>query len=179
MSDQFVGEIRAVGFNFAPQGWALCNGQLLPINQNTALFSLLGTNYGGNGVTTFALPDLQARFPLHANNGSGAPGVSPVDVGEVVGSPTAALTASQMASHIHLVTALASVGTTDSPSLATWAVARVGRAAEPGYSSSGGTQPLAASALTSNGGDQPHNNLPPYLVVNFIIALVGIFPARS
>jgi microcystin-dependent protein len=180
MTDQYVGEIRAVGFNFAPQGWAMCNGQILPISQNTALFSLLGTNYGGNGISTFALPDLQARFPLHANNGQGGAGVGPVDIGEMVGSATVTVTAAQLPPHTHLPTGVVGGGTADSPAATTtFAEARVGRVVEQIYATSGGTQPMAPSALTSVGGDQPHNNLPPYLVVNFIIALGGLFPPRG
>ena len=180
MTDQYVGEIRQVGFTFAPQGWALCNGQLLPIQQNTALFSLLGINYGGDGRTTFALPDLQARFPLHANNGSGGSGLTAIGVGEEVGSSTVTLTPGQLAPHNHVPAAVVGGGNTNSPAGATWAQPRVGRAVDQVYATAGGIlPPMGASALGPTGDGQPHNNLPPYLVVNFIIALVGIFPPRS
>lgn len=178
MADQYVGEIRAVGFNFAPQGWAMCNGQLLPVSQNTALFSLLGTYYGGDGSSTFGLPDLRVRFPLHADNGSGAPGLSSVYLGENVGAPTVTLTAAEMPVHVHVPAAVDAAGTTNSPAGATWARARTGRVEDPIYATSGSTQPMHESTVASAGGGQPHNNLPPFLVVNFIIALQGVFPPR-
>jgi microcystin-dependent protein len=177
MSDQFLGEIRATGFNFAPQGWALCNGQILPISQNTALFSLLGTQYGGNGSSTFALPNMQARFPLHANPGLG--GLSPTSVGEEGGAATVTITQATMPAHTHVPTAAASPGTVNSPANARWAEPHFGRSLDPVYATSGGLAPMSVLALSPKGGSQPHNNLPPYLVVNFIIALSGIFPARG
>jgi microcystin-dependent protein len=179
MTDPFIGEIRPVGFNFAPQGWAMCNGQLLPIAQNTPLFSILGTFYGGNGTSTFALPDLKARIPLHPDNGGGAAGLSSVYLGENLGQATVTLTAGQMPSHGHVPVGVDAPGTTDSPANATWARPHVGRAESPVYAAGGTTQPMAASAVGSAGGGQPHNNLPPYLVINFIIALEGIYPPHS
>ena len=178
MTDPFIGEIRPVGFNFAPQGWAMCNGQLLPISQNTALFSILGTFYGGDGRATFALPDLQARIPLHPDNGAGGSGLGPVYLGENLGQAAVTLTPSEMPSHVHAPMGVDAAGTTDSPANATWARPHTGRAEDPVYATSGSTQPMAPSALGSAGGDQPHNNLPPYLVINFIIALEGIYPPR-
>jgi microcystin-dependent protein len=178
MTDQFLGEIRPVGFLFAPQGWALCNGQLLPIQQNTALFSLLGTTYGGNGVNTFALPDLQARIPLHADHGAGSPGLSPVQLGEQVGSSSVTLTAANLAPHSHVPLAAQGPGATNSPAGAIWAMATLGRVVDQIYATSGGTAAMAASALGATGGGQPHNNMPPYLVINFVIALTGIYPSR-
>jgi microcystin-dependent protein len=179
VSDQYVGEIRAVGFNFAPQGWAMCNGALLPINQNPALFSLLGTNYGGDGRATFGLPNLQGRFPVHANNGSGAAGVSPVLVGESGGQAAVTLTTSTMAAHSHTPQAVTAAGSGNSPSGALWAQAHVGRGLDLIYATSGATAPMNVQAVSATGGGQPHNNLPPYLALNFIIALQGIFPARN
>src|ERR1700759_5183964 len=165
MTDQYVGEIRAVGFNFEAQGWALCNGQTLPISQNTALFSLLGTNYGGNGTSNFALPNLQARFPLHAS--SSGLGLSPTSVGEAGGAATVTLAQGTTPAHGHVMTAVASPGTVDSPEQARWAEPHYGRGVDQVYATSGGTAPMAASAFGMVGGSQPHNNLPPFLVVNF------------
>src|SRR3978361_194034 len=115
MTEPFVGEIRPVGFNFAPRGWAMCNGQLMSISQNTALFSLLGTNYGGDGRSTFGLPDLRGRFPVHANQGSGGPGVSPVGTGESGGEATVTITTSTMAAHAHTPMGVALPGSVNSP----------------------------------------------------------------
>jgi microcystin-dependent protein len=179
VSDPFIGEIRATGFNFAPQGWAMCNGALLPILQNTALFSILGTSYGGDGRTTFALPDLQGRFPVHANNGSGAIGVSTVDVGESGGAAVVTIDNSTMPTHTHTPQAVSGGGSTNSPAGAVWAQAHFGRSVEELYATTGGTAPMSASALASTGSSQPHNNMPPFLALNFIVALQGIFPARS
>jgi microcystin-dependent protein len=177
VSDQFLGEIRGVGFNFAPQGWAICNGQLLPIAQNTALFSLLGTTYGGNGQTTFALPDLQARIPVHA--GSNTPGLAPVSLGESDGTTTVTLTQQEMPTHNHPPQSVAAPGTTNSPAGAVWAQAHLGRATDVIYAAAGATTSMAPAAIGAVGANQPHNNMPPFLVINYIIALQGIFPARS
>jgi microcystin-dependent protein len=179
VTDPFIGEIRATGFNFAPQGWAMCNGALLPILQNMALFSILGTSYGGDGESTFALPDLQARFPVHANNGSGATGVSSVALGEADGASTVTIDNTTMPTHTHTPQAVSFGGSINSPSGAVWAQAQIGRDAEPLYATSGGRAAMSASALASTGSSQPHNNMPPFLALNFIIALQGIFPARS
>jgi microcystin-dependent protein len=176
MSDQFLGEIRMVGFNFAPQGWAMCNGQILPIQQNTALFSLLGTNYGGDGRSTFGLPNLQATFPMHWGNGDG---LTERVVGETGGAQTVTLLQSELAGHQHVTQAVAGGGSSTSPSGAVWAEAREGRAVQQIYATSGGTAQMATTAIAANGGGQPHNNLPPYVVVNFVIAMVGIFPSRG
>jgi len=174
MSDQYVGEIRTVAFNFAPQGWAMCNGQLLPINQNTALFSLLGTYYGGDGRTTFALPNLQARFPVHAGS-SGEP-----VLGEAGGSATVALAPQEMPAHTHAVRAHQGHGDTPSPAGAVWAAPHVGRMPEPTYSGSGApTVSMASGSVGYAGSGQAHENRSPFVVVNFIIALEGYFPPRS
>ena len=175
MSDQFVAEIKLVGFNFAPTGYALCNGQLLPIAQNTALFSLLGTVYGGNGVTTFGLPNLQGSAPLHVGSGQG-PGLSPYALGETGGEVAVTLTAAQLPVHTHTANA-ATAGGSDSPSGSVWASGIRGRS--PAYTTALGSDvPMSASAMGTSGGGQPHNNMPPYLTLNFIIALTGIFPSH-
>ena len=175
MSDQFLGEIRPVPYNFAPLGWAFCNGQLLSISQNTALFSLLGTFYGGNGTSTFALPNLQGNVPLAMGSG---PGLSPYSIGDVVGSATVTLTQGQMASHNH--PALADGGraaaTLSTPVGNAWGKSGAG---DNPYSMSPPNVPMSANSTTPAGGGAAHNNLMPYLTVNYIIALVGIFPSRG
>lgn len=173
MSNPFVGEIRMVPFNFAPTGWALCNGQLMPISQNTALFSLLGTQYGGNGVSNFALPNLQGSAPIMADG-------TQIVVGESGGEETVTLTADQMPAHTHVPYAVSAAGSLTSPGGNLWAQGR--RAANASYQAYSAGTPnsvMNPGAIAAAGGDQPHNNLQPYLVVNFIIALQGVFPARS
>jgi microcystin-dependent protein len=177
MSDQFVGEIRIFGFNFAPLNWALCNGQLMPISQNTALFSLLGTTYGGDGKSTFALPNLQNSAPLQQGQG---PGLSLYDLGEVGGESAVTLQTSQIPVHSHTPACLNGPGTSNSPAGNILASAMVGRQGESRYSASPGTSPtMSPQALQPTGSNQPHNNMPPFLTVNFCIALAGIFPPRS
>jgi microcystin-dependent protein len=176
MSDQFVGEIRTVSYNFAPAGWALCNGQQLPISQYTALFSLLGTTYGGDGRTTFALPDLQGMSPLAPGQG---PGLTSMALGQSGGTQTVTLTQAQLPAHNHTVGVVNDAGTQDSPKLAALAEAREGRVADKQYGPNANLTPMNPQMLAAVGGSQPHNNMPPYLVVNFIIALTGIFPPRS
>src|SRR5271170_2324746 len=176
MADQFLGEIRVVGFNFAPVGWALCNGQILPISQNTALFSLLGTSFGGNGTSNFALPNLQGCAPMHFGNGAG---LSPRDVGETAGETTVTLLASQIPSHTHAAqNAAASTAGTPGPTVV---FGGGGRGKEPAYApaSTANTVKMSVRAVGTAGNNQPHNNMPPYLTVNFIIALQGVFPPRS
>lgn len=174
MSDPYVGEIRAFGFNFAPSGWAQCNGQLLPISRNTALFALLGTTYGGDGRTTFALPNLQARAPL--NFGAG-PGLTERILGESSGVPAVTLLQSEMATHTHTANADGGSAGVASPENTIWGGG--GRGRPPAYSTDAPNEAMSSQALASAGGNQPHNNLPPYQVVNFCIALQGIFPPRS
>ncbi|QHT57736.1 phage tail protein [Cellulomonas sp. H30R-01] len=178
MADPFVAEIRMFAGNFAPKGWALCNGQILPISQNTALFSLLGTTYGGDGRSTFGLPDLQGRSPVHHGQG---PGLQPVALGEELGSSTVTLLESEMPLHGHTVATLpdGTRGTTGNPSGAAWATSRIGRVTEELYGSGPGALTMSPGALAVTGGGQPHDNLPPYLVLTFIIALQGIFPPRG
>jgi microcystin-dependent protein len=174
MSEPFLGEIRLVAFNFAPRGWALCNGQLLSIAQNTALFALLGTNYGGNGVNTFALPNLQSRFAMHAGDGSG--GLSPRVIGEVGGEEDVTLNSEQMPQHNHLVGAADAAGTTTSPNGAVLAKAR--KTLRYGAAPDGNTF-MNETMVNTAGGSQPHDNMPPFLVMNYVIALEGIFPSRN
>jgi len=173
MADPFVAEIRIFPFNFAPRGWAWCDGQLMPLSQNTALFSLLGTTYGGDGKSNFALPDLQGAAPMHPGQG---PGLSLHDLGETGGSDTVTLLESEIPSHSHQM-----MGATQDPALAkavspdaSWALSQGGGI----YQSSANTQ-LAAEAVSPTSGDQPHNNLQPYLTLYFNIALQGVFPPRG
>lgn len=170
--DPFVAEIRIFPFNFAPRGWAWCDGQLLPLSQNTALFSLLGTTYGGNGKSNFALPDLQGRAPMHPGQG---PGLSLHDLGETGGSETVTLLESEIPSHSHAWRASISDGTSQTPANEMLATGiGIGQYAAPGAMTM-----LSPNALAPAGGDQPHNNLQPYLTFYFCIALQGVFPPRG
>ena len=176
MADPFVAEIRIFPFNFAPKGWAWCNGQLMPISQNTALFSLLGTVYGGDGKSTFALPDLMGRAPMHPGQG---PGLSLHDLGEEGGSDFVTLLESEVPAHNHNVVASSTPGGASTPD-PTMAMARVGGATP--YAPAASSPPLTAmspQALAPAGGSLPHNNLMPYLTFYFNIALQGVFPPRS
>jgi microcystin-dependent protein len=175
MSSPFVAEIRIFGFNFAPVGWALCNGQLLPISQNTALFSLLGTTYGGNGTSTFGLPNLQGCAPLDAGQG---PGLSDRVLGETGGQTTVTLSSNHLPIHAHSNAAFTSAGNQNSPVNNACATAKVQRQTANLYSSTDGAT-MNAGALAATGGGQPHNNMPPYLVLNFCIAMQGVFPSRN
>ena len=176
MSNPFVGEIRIFGFNFAPTGWALCAGQILPISQNTALFSLLGTYYGGNGTSNFALPNLQGCAPV--NQGQGA-GLSPYVMGQSGGVSTVTLNANQMPAHNHNVQCLAAGGDSNTPVNHGFAEVTAGRGTTNLYAASSDGTTMNATAISSAGGGQPHNNMAPYLAVNFCIALIGIYPARN
>ena len=173
MADSFLGEIRIFGFNFPPKGWATCSGQLLAISQNTALFSLLGTFYGGNGVQTFALPDLRSRVPLGMGQG---PGLSNYNIGEVGGVEAVTLLASELPSHNHLASGSTSKGDSLVPTGNIWSADAGGSAP---YSSGAPDGYLSPNAIGFTGGNQPHENRPPYLALNFSIAMVGIFPARN
>ncbi|MGE7113763.1 phage tail protein [Lysinibacillus sp. NPDC047702] len=174
MSESYLGEIRMFAGNFAPQGWALCNGQILSISENEALFALLGTTYGGDGRTTFGLPDLMGRVPIH---------VSPqYSLGAVGGTETVTLTANQIPNHTHAVQATTAVGDTPSPSNVLWAETS-------GYSNysndtDGAGNPLTpvemnATAISSAGNNQPHDNMMPSVAISFIISLYGYFPPQS
>jgi len=175
MSDQFVGEIRTVGFNFAPTGWALCDGQIMPIAQNTALFSLLGNVYGGNGQTTFALPNLNSSFAIGHGQG---PGLSRRDLGEAGGSPQVTLISSEMPAHTHAAVGVAGAGNSGDPQGRRWAQPRFGRATRNAYAPAANAV-MAPDAVTVVGGNQPHENMPPFLGMYFVIALEGIFPPRG
>jgi microcystin-dependent protein len=179
MADPYLGQIQPFGFNFAPRGWAQCNGQLLPINQNTALFSLLGTIYGGDGRTTFALPDLRGRAALHMGTG---PGLSPATIGEKAGNETETLNQNQMPSHTHAATAKASssVGNTNVAENSVWSKDAGNQWAA--YNNSVMADKTMKDGVIQNanaGGGQAHNNMQPYLVVNWCIAIAGTFPSRN
>ena len=173
MSDQFVAEIRIFPFDYAPLGWAVCDGQLMPISQNTALFSLVGTMYGGDGRTTFGLPNLQGNAPMQQGQG---PGLSLRDQGEIGGAPSVTLLQSEIPVHSHALHADAiDLGDTNQVSSnASFAQSKGGTL----YQTSSNIN-LASQALTTAGGSMPHNNMQPYLAVNFCIALQGIFPPRG
>ena len=174
MADPFVAEIRIFAFNFAPKGWAFCDGQILPLSQNTALFSLLGTTYGGDGKSTFALPNLQGSAPMHPGQG---PGLSLHDLGEQGGSETVTLLQSEMPAHNHALDAAVNPALTKLPG-PTVTIARA-RGSNAYLSTGVVSAQMADVAITPAGGDQPHNNLMPYLTLNFNIALQGVFPPRT
>ncbi len=173
MSTPFIGQISIFSFNFAPRGWALCNGQTLPIQQNQALFSILGTTYGGNGTTNFQLPNLQSRTPIASGNG---PGLTPRILGQTGGEENHTLLLTEMSEHTHVpqgTTVGATTGTPASDVLAT-------PASVPMYrSSASGPVALNATSIALQGGNQSHPNIQPYMTVNFCIALTGIFPSRN
>lgn len=165
MSDNFLGEIKMISFNFPPKGWAFCNGQLMAINQNQALFSLLGTTFGGNGVTTFALPNLQGRVPIHVGNG--------LVLGQAGGEASHTLTVTEMPSHTHAIQASSADANQVSPERNLWANGNV-----PAYSGTAGST-MNPQSVSPVGGSQPHDNMSPFFVVNFVIALQGIFPSQN
>jgi microcystin-dependent protein len=172
MSEPFLSEIKIVSFNFPPKGWALCNGQSLPINQNQALFSLLGTVYGGNGQTTFNLPNLRGRVPIHEGNGH--------TLGEAAGSTSVTVNIQQLPTHLHALQASstqANQATLLTPPANTPNILAAVTGAQYGPPQS--LTPLIPDSVTNVGGSQPHNNMMPYLVLNFIIALQGIFPSQN
>ncbi|HYV04612.1 MAG TPA: tail fiber protein [Blastocatellia bacterium] len=179
MSEPFLGMIAIYGFNFAPRGWAFCNGQILPIAQNTALFSLLGTTYGGNGQTTFALPDLRGRWPNHFGQG---PGLSSYDLGQVGGTESVTLTGQQIPAHTHTVACVTGAGT--AAKVANNLLSNLGIDPPPTtanvYSNAAASGQMSPSMIPpSGGGNQPHTIIQPYLTLNFCIALEGIFPSRN
>jgi microcystin-dependent protein len=176
--DAYIGMIAMFGFNFAPRGWMLCNGQSIAIASNTALFSLLGTTYGGNGQTTFNLPNLQSRVPIGMGTG---PGLSSYQIGQTGGTENVTLLSTQMPQHSHVMTASG-----DGPTQATAAGASLASEVRGGVNpmptvyASGATNPVSmGSATTLAGGNQPHNNMQPYLAINYSIATKGIFPSRN
>lgn len=174
MSSAKIGDIKMFAGNFAPRNWAFCNGQILSISQNTALFSILGVTYGGNGQTTFGLPDLRGRVPIHSGNSQG-PGLSNYTLGQAAGTENVTLLTNQMPAHNHLLSASSSAGTSASPNNGFPAVLDAGN----GYAASSNGAALNAAAIGTAGGNQPHPNVQPYLAVNFIICLFGIFPSRN
>ncbi len=171
MATAYISEIRIFSFGFAPKNWALCNGQLLPINQNQALFSLLGTTYGGNGINTFALPNLQGRTPMHTGT---APGGSQYVIGQTAGEVNHTLLLSEMPAHNHQAIASSNAPTASTPASNFWA-------SNTSYTPYGNllTQTMAANAIGNAGGSQAHNNMAPYLTLNICICLYGIFPSRN
>jgi microcystin-dependent protein len=165
MSNPYLGEIKIISWNYAPKGWSFCDGQLLPINQNQALFSILGTTYGGDGRQTFGLPDLRGRAPIYVGNGH--------VLGEKTGEENHTVNISEMPAHNHLVSASSANPDQGSPAGNEWA------SQASSYSTLAANTALNPSAITSIGGSQPHSNMQPYLVLNFVIALQGIFPSRN
>lgn len=165
MSEPYIGEIRMVGFNFAPVGWGLCNGQLLDISENSTLFQLIGTTYGGDGKTTYALPNLQGRVPIHQGND--------FIIGQLSGSETVTLDLAEIPAHTHQLNAQTGVGNQQTPADGIWASSDIEQ-----FSTGSPTTSMDA-VLQPSGGDQPHNNMPTFQCVNFIIALFGIFPSQS
>ncbi|MDJ0835084.1 MAG: tail fiber protein [Acidobacteriota bacterium] len=177
MSEPFVGEVRMFAGNFAPRGWAFCDGQLLAVSQNDALFSLLGTIYGGDGRTTFGLPDLRGRVPIHAGSG---PGLSPRRLGAKFGSEKETLTVNQLPSHTHTMQASGDQATTPNPQgnvVAESLTERMFTSSNTGFGGTDGT--FNTASITSVGGSRSHTNLMPFLCINFIIALFGIYPSRQ
>jgi microcystin-dependent protein len=165
MSSPFIGEIRMFAGNFAPQGWSFCDGSLIPISENDALFNLIGTTYGGDGQSTFALPDLRSRVPVHAGPG--------FTLGQTGGEETVTLTVQQIPSHIHVPQAKSVAGNQASPAGGVWAASSLNQ-----YTANTPSSSMDAAALGSAGGSQPHDNMVPFLVVNFILSLFGVFPSQ-
>ena len=177
MSSPFVAEIRIFAGNFAPTGWVLCDGQLLPISQNTALFSLLGTTYGGDGKSNFALPNLQGSAPMQSGQGAG---LSLRDLGEMSGTQTVTLLQSEMPAHAHGAQCDNGNGDQPAPPSNVWAIAGARRATVNQYAPAGANNvQMSPFGLSISGGNLPHNNMMPYLVLTFIIAMQGVFPPRS
>jgi microcystin-dependent protein len=171
MAEPFISEIRLMSFGFAPNGWALCNGQILPINQNQALFSLLGTTYGGNGSTNFQLPNMQGRTPIHKGNG--------FTLGEAGGTQTHTLAINEIPAHTHSLNAIAPSNNATNTNITTNNFLSNSAPAEMYTNNAGSLAPAIAGTLNSFGGSQPHLNMQPFLVINFCIALQGIFPSQN
>lgn len=172
MSEPFIAEIRIFAGNFAPRGWAFCNGQLLPISQNTALFSLIGTTYGGDGRTTTAIPNLQGRAPMHPGSG---PGLSPRRLGESGGTETITLNEAQMPNHQHSAVGSSGKNKEQQPGNHSWGIT----SNKDAYRETNDYVNLNNQVIQQTGGNSPHNNMQPFLVINYIIALVGLYPSRS
>jgi len=171
MSSPFIGEIRMFGGNFAPAGWAFCNGQLMAISENDALFTLIGTTYGGDGQSTFGLPDLQGRLPMHMGTG---PGLTTRTIGEMGGVESVTLTTNQIPVHTHVPLAVSTNGNQSTPQNGVWAGAPDSR-----YSSGAPNLAMNPSLVGAAGGSQPHDNLMPFLAISFIISLFGVFPTQN
>ncbi|HWD07582.1 MAG TPA: tail fiber protein [Actinomycetota bacterium] len=165
MSEPFLGEIKIISWNFAPKGWAFCNGALLPINQNQALFSILGTTFGGDGIQTFALPNLQGRSPVASGNG--------IDLGQAGGETTHTLTVAELPAHNHVPVGADTSPDQDTPAGFLWA------SNAEAYSTGSPTAPMSPTGSSPTGGSAPHENMSPYLVLNFVVALQGIFPTQN
>jgi microcystin-dependent protein len=176
MATPFIAEIRMFAGNFPPRGNALCDGRTIPISQNTALFSLVGTTYGGNGTTIFALPDLRSRMAIGAGNG---PGLSPRLLGERSGVENVTLLSTQMPAHTHVPQASILPGTQAAPTSGVWAASASGRTPPPLYVAPPAAVAMNAAAIGSAGNNQPHNNVQPFLAISYIIAVQGVFPARN
>jgi microcystin-dependent protein len=181
MGSPYIGEIRMAGFNFAPSGWLFCQGQLLSISDNAALFTLIGTTYGGDGVQTFGIPNLQSRVPIHQGAGTG---LSPYVIGQAAGNENITLNTQQMPQHNHLVNASTGYGTSGSPNNTLLGVTNGGTASAPSvgnldFIASAPNATLASNAVQNNGGSQAHENMQPSLCVNFIISQFGIFPSQG
>jgi microcystin-dependent protein len=166
MSEPFLGEIKIISWNFPPKGWAFCNGALMQINQNQALFSILGTTYGGDGMRTFGLPNLQGRTPMHVGNG--------IVLGELGGETTHTLNISELPAHTHVPTGSSAGATISTPSGNLWSAQQT----KP-FTTAASNNSMKPACITTTGGNQPHENMSPYLVLNFIIALQGIFPSQN
>ena len=174
MATPFLGQITLFGGNFAPRGFALCSGQFLAIAQNDALFALIGTTYGGDGVTSFALPDMRGRLPVHAGQG---PGLSNYIIGQSGGSETVTLAVTQIPSHTHTTSGSSASGSAADPSNGFWAAEPTADVAQ--FSNAAPGASMSPAAVSNSGGSQPHENLQPFLCVNFVIAIEGIFPSRN
>lgn len=173
MSEPFLAEVRIVGFNFAPRGWAFCDGQILPINQNQSLYSLLGTTYGGDGRTSFALPEFRGRTPIHKGRSNGGPVHA---LGQKSGEETHTLAVSEMPQHTHMLSASSSNASSEDPTNQSWA-----KSTERIYAAStaASATAMSSSLIANSGGGQAHENMQPYLAMNFCIALQGLFPSRN
>jgi microcystin-dependent protein len=171
MGTPYVGEIRLFGGNFAPAGWAFCDGSLLAISENDTLFNLIGTTYGGDGQSTFALPDLRGRAPLHMGQG---PGLSNYTIGQMGGAETVVLTVNQIPGHTHTPTAQTAAGSQTSPANGVWAASTLNQ-----FTANAPSQAMNPGAIGPAGGSQPHDNRMPYLAINFIISLFGVYPTPA